>query len=311
MCVKQIRQVTNFKRMKKKLTLIFALLLIALCGAFASDMKKKVIAIAPFKATGNEDTHRFAANFTETVVDALVSSNRFKVVERSDFNLIFSEENLQKNESFIDGLVVEQGKKLGAEYIITGSLSNIEANESWYKERNGREKFEGYVGRIGFSLKILDVKTGEIVASKIMGNTKDKSWYSLLYGEKFASEEKAKSRGIEKVREPLLSFIDIHFPLVLKVFEITEEKKDRVKEITIAGGKDLGVKEGQKFRLMELSDVEVDGRSLQKKTPLGWATVKSVDGENFSTCKVQRNGSDILKQKMDSQAAIYAVSGQQ
>jgi len=55
------------------------------------------------------------------MANVFIRDGRFKVIDRSNDNEISNELNRQKSESYMDGYVVEQGKQIGAEYIVKGS----------------------------------------------------------------------------------------------------------------------------------------------------------------------------------------------
>src|SRR5687767_3869415 len=96
------------------------------CNSFAQS--KTLIGIVPFKsATQQED--RFTRNSSnssgeyktaiqDAVADAFLKTKRFSLVEREKMDQLKSEKNLQKDEDFIDGQVIEQSKSLGAQYVV-------------------------------------------------------------------------------------------------------------------------------------------------------------------------------------------------
>lgn len=288
----------------------FLLLFTILSNTFAQS-EKKVIAVTPISGSLTKGGQAYANSLTEIIIDGIVKSNRFRVVDRSHFDHILTEENLQKGESFIDGLVVEQGKKLGAEYIVTGNLTNASADPRYRKETvNGKQRdvFAGYNAHVSFTLKVMDVRTGEIIASDVFDNRSGSIWiFDALYGNK----EQAISQALKNGRRHVYGFIDKYFPLSMKIFEVAREKRGYAREVVITGGKEKGLKVGQWLKVVHLSRVTLDGKQVERKKPLGWIQVTSVDDENFSTCKVKRTGGDAIFQYYTSSPDnVLVLSGQ-
>ncbi len=289
----------------KKIFFIVAFL-VALVGQ-AQD--KITIAVTRFSSSGTWNASMFSNSLTELAVNAVVKSGRFTVVDRTSFDAVFAEENLQKGEGFIEGLVVAQGKKTGAQYIITGNLTGASAEERYTGGYGSTpRRFEGYVGKINYTLKLLDVETGVIKASESLSNSSGTFW--AIFETTYGTQEEAISQAIQASNPFILKFIDTYFPVKMKIFEIVEEKKGEAKKITIAAGSGKGVQVGQDLRVVEFQKVEVDGKAVERTKVIGMVRVQSVDDENFSTCKV-RDGGALIKQKFDNKSDIYILSGAQ
>ncbi len=293
--------------MKKIKNLILVLALITFCSdLFSQSTDKKVIAIVPVTNSTTHGGRTHAANLTEFVISTIVKSRRFKVVDRTNFDAIFSEENLQKGENFIDGEVVAQGKKLGAEYIIAGNLANFSTEKLYTTNSDGGKEFAGYKANISFTLKIINVITGEIIAIEPFNA---KSGRSLFYSKKYNNENEAINAAINNTDKIINSFIDDYFPVYLKIFEISKQKGSKAKEIVITGGSNMGLQEKQDLKIIEISLVDIGGKTVKRKKEIGWVKIISVDDEYFSTCKVT-NGDELIKKKFDSNANIFAISGE-
>jgi curli biogenesis system outer membrane secretion channel CsgG len=75
---------------------------------FCSAQQKQSIAILPF--TYSNCNVSDAISISENVVNALVKTKRFNIVDRTKMEEINKEKNLQKTEAFMDGdALVEQG----------------------------------------------------------------------------------------------------------------------------------------------------------------------------------------------------------
>jgi hypothetical protein len=270
--------------------------------------QKRVLAVMNFSSNGTNSSQEFATQLTQIVEDVFVKSNRFRVVDRNNFDILYTEENLQKGEGFLDGLVVEQGKKLGAEFIITGNLLKANAEPKFSTDMNGRERMIGYIGNIETSIKVIEVETGEIKSTEHF-NTRGMStnYWNLTSG----SREDAIHQALEQISQQVYQFIDANFPLTLKIYELEAHKKGYAKYIVITGGFQKGLQIGQNLKIVEIQKVPVDGQIVERKKMLGWATIVSVDDANFSTCRVQRTGAEaILERFQANPTGIYVISGQ-
>lgn len=168
--------------MKKKLILT-VLILTLIIGVSTISLAQDVPAVAVVNFGNNtgyripniEDT---AAEYISTL---LSNKNSLQVVERKKLKNIMTEQNLSQS-GIIDNqkTAIQVGKLLGAEYLVTGSLMNLNIDET---------KFEGYgieTTKVKVSLstniKVLNVNTGVIESGNIYNasNTyQGESEYSL------------------------------------------------------------------------------------------------------------------------------------
>src|SRR6185437_4781589 len=77
--------------------------------------EKIVIAILPF-VTNVQGVNPDLVQ--EMVTKQFVKSGRFDIVDRSKFQKVISELNVQKSEEFLNSKIVDQGKLLGAQYLV-------------------------------------------------------------------------------------------------------------------------------------------------------------------------------------------------
>ncbi|MDW7695233.1 CsgG/HfaB family protein [Flammeovirgaceae bacterium SG7u.111] len=289
--------------------IFFCLLLFSvITPSFSQDTSpgKKIIGVTTFGSSEARNASRYSSSITEIVVDAFTSSNRFTVVDRTNFDDIFSEENLQKGESFIEGEVVEQGKKLGAQFIVTGQLINISVSELYEDEEEKDKKLLGYSGKAHFSIKVIEVETGKIIASESLKGNSDKI---LMIEIPFGSKEEAIASAIRNSREPIFYFIDEYFPVKAKIFEISKNSKRKVQQVVVTAGKIKGCREGQILKIVETVMVELDGKQIPRNRQVGTLKILSVDDDYFSTCKVLK-GKEELMFKLENMESIWVLSGQ-
>ncbi len=91
------------------------------------------VGILPVTSVTN-DAQMYTPNVQASLSKVFVEKTRFTVVDRTKFDQLAKESNLQKQEDFLNGAVVEQGKSLGAQYLISGNINQIS------KRAGNREK---------------------------------------------------------------------------------------------------------------------------------------------------------------------------
>ena len=271
--------------MLKQITLFF-LSLFFISYTFAQG--KTLIGIVPFKSSSQSDSYSSSGYKTaiqDAVAEALQKSKRFSLVEREKMDQLKSEKDLQKDEDFLDGKVIEQSKSLGAQYIVLGNISRAKTDE-----KQTSVPYAGiivtYNSEISFSIRIVDVATGEIIAS----NSFSKS----------AKGKNSFDDALKDIKPDIEKFIRENFKLVASLVSIEEKSStgDAVK-VLISAGSSANAKENSEYKVFELSEISVDGKNLTRKKTIGKIVVTKVEDENFSICTVKEGGAEISK-KIDA-----------
>ncbi len=271
--------------MRNKVILI---ILSLLNYSLAFSQTKTIIGIMPFKGESQQRTqYTYRRNSSpeqdetitaiqDAVTDVFIKTKRFNLVERQKMDQIKSEKNLQKNEDFIDGTVIEQSKSLGAQYIVMGNVSKASMDKT-----TSNAPYAGTITRItcnlAFNIKVVDVTTGLIIASN-----------------SFSAETKGKNAfesAMDEIKPNIEKFIKDNFKITLSVASIEEKNKngDAVK-ILITGGTSLGISEKNELKVYEASELTVDGKKMTRKITIGKVRVIKVEDENFSVCTVIEGG---------------------
>ncbi|MDW7695270.1 CsgG/HfaB family protein [Flammeovirgaceae bacterium SG7u.111] len=291
--------------MKRAALIVFSILF--MFNVQAQEVKETV-GIFPFTSSQYNYWSRYrnyANGLSEVVVDAMVNSQRFTVVDRTNFDDVLKEGDLQKGEDFIEGLVVAQGKKLGAQYAITGTIISASADKASTSKipvslPGVSRNVSSYFGSINFTIKIIDVETGQIKASETL---KSVSAANFVVN----TPEDAISNAVTNSDDEILKFINKHFKIRAVVQKVRLEKKGEAKEIVIEGGTAKGFKKGQMFEIKEISIVQLsNGKEVEQVETVGEVKIISVDNEYFSTCKVYKGG-DMIKSKIDKGVVLYAM----
>lgn len=275
----------------KKLTSLSLMMFLAL-GASAQG--KTTIGIVPFNNSTNARHSYYTKSkeitaIQDAVTEVFLATKRFSLVEREKMDQVTGEKQLQQKEDFIDGQVIEQSKSLGAQYIVTGNVSKAQEETSQV-----RAPIAGAItsrtADVAFSIKVIDVTTGEIVATN-----------------SFASSGRGKNSfedAVDKVKPDIERFIRDNFKITGSIASVEEKNAagDATK-VLLACGSSIGMRPGCAFKVYEAKELTVDGKKLTRKVTLGRIVVDKVEDENFSVCSVTEGGAAIA-QKLAANAKV-------
>jgi hypothetical protein len=260
-------------------------ILSALCGivAFSSSFaqNKNLVGVAPFKSAGKTE---YVTAVQDAVYDATLKVRGFSLMEKDKLEQI----KTGVGKADPDAAVITQAKSLGAQYIVTGNIlkAGIETKPSNFPLGITNTN----IAELLFDISIVDVTSGEEVATtRLTGTGKGK----------YAFDEALKETtlGIDKfIRDNLKS------PVSIAQIEEKNSSGDAIRVLLVAGSL-TGVKEGDEFRVYEITDLVIDGKKMHRKKTLGKIAVAKVEDENFSVCLVKEGGGDIAR-KVESSAKI-------
>jgi hypothetical protein len=265
------------------LTTILALLTIA---TFAQT--KTIVGIMPFNSPTNNDGYynqrdnqnKNVIAIQDAVSDAFLNAKRFTLVEREKMALIKGEKKNQQSEDYIDGQTVEQSKSMGASYIVTGNVTEASFEEQNQSLGYGGLSIPSRKAVISFNIKVIDVSTGEIMAS-----------------ERFSSEAKGKNGfddALNIIKPNIEKFIKGNFKITISIANIEEKNAtNEATKVLISGGTGIGLKPQSVLKVFELTTLTVDGRKISRRKEIAQIMVENVEDENFSICKVISGGATI------------------
>ena len=115
---------------------------------------------------------------TDLMINALLSTNRFRVFERAKLDLLLQEQNFQNFSGLVDQTTaVKLGKMIGVDVILTGSLTNI-SFASGGGIKIGPLNVKKSSVKVVMTIRIIDVTTGEILFSTVQEEKASKSTVS-------------------------------------------------------------------------------------------------------------------------------------
>ena len=149
--------------MSKLSSLLLALLLGVFCVCAAQAATPR-IAVVDF------DAHQYSgdlpgAQLADYVVDELVNTSLFDVIEREKLKSLMSEMNFGLS-GFVDGKTAAKlGKIYGATYLMTGRVISVEREDSSFSGGNYGISGTNVAWNLSISVRIFEVQTGKIVYS--------------------------------------------------------------------------------------------------------------------------------------------------
>ncbi len=269
----------------------FTLFFVAIAFLMANLVigQKTNIGLLTFKATSYQD-YVEADLLTEKVKEVFVDSKRFFPIDRTayaELNAI-KEAEIQKNVDYINGQVVEQGRKNGARAIVGGKLNTLS-----YKQMTGGL----YRCDLVFSISINDIETNELLATK--------TFSSLLPSIPGTTRTQAMTNAINFYNKGIENFIIDNVPFVAKIYKVEPMKKGA--EIRIIAGVGEGVKKGDKFAIYEVSKVDIGGAIKTLKESVAEFQIKEVEGD-FSKGQIKKNGERLVTKFKDESIELICES---
>jgi curli biogenesis system outer membrane secretion channel CsgG len=149
--------------------LIFAVITLPLIAQDMSALKKRV-AVVDFEDRAHYG-YDIGKGVADMLVTALVESKKFLVIERSELEQVLNEQGLGQSGLVTPQSAAKVGQLLGAEILVTGSVTEFGEKES--KVGGGLGRLGGLnigvskkMARVAVDIRLVNVNTGEIVAAK-------------------------------------------------------------------------------------------------------------------------------------------------
>lgn len=182
------------------------------------------------------------------------------IVDRDQTQSVLKERELQKNESFIDGVTVKQDKALGAQYMI----------KLLYVSKNNE-----------LTLKLIDVETGALILFKNypLNDFVNSSNYRI-------GREDFFDRYIKEQVQHLIYELDMHPEINL----VRLEKKNNKEMALLYCPDGCNLKSGDELKVYFLQDSE-----YKLKETVGTIKVKEVEGAKSCLAEIKDGKNDILQ----------------
>lgn len=304
--------------MKNRLFLILMGLL--WLGLINAQDESKILSVGLLPVTSIPDYgDRYTEYIRDQISNAFASKSRFAVVERASLDAIYKERNLQMREDFIDGTIVEQGKSIGAQYLISCNISEItsaEINEptSALRKNSAGQLVMYYFNRqdlqinFNINIKLIDVATGAVQSSKKISR-------SVRYkGSEHArpAVQNCILPTIESLGVSIRYWVNEIFPVEMKIIQVeTSDKKGMPKTVLVTGGAEMDMQNSRailsntssELEVFEARTISVDGREILRPLVIGKVIVEKVEGE-LAVCKI-KSGGELIKAKLDDGKTLF------
>jgi curli biogenesis system outer membrane secretion channel CsgG len=151
---------------------ISSILLIAVINLGAQDLSalKKRVAVMSFEDRVGYG-HNIGKGVSDMLITALVESDRYLVVERSELDEILQEQGLGMSGAVTPQSAAQVGKLLGIEVMVTGSVTEFGEKKS--EVGGGLGSLSGFnigvstkTARVAVDIRMVNVNTGEIITAK-------------------------------------------------------------------------------------------------------------------------------------------------
>ncbi len=292
----------------RKINFIICLTLFFVFANAQELQDKYTIGILPVTAS-DYSNDSYKASIYAIITNVFTGKSRFTVVDRAKLDQIAKERNLQKQEDFIDGFIVEQGKSLGAQYLVSGNVTQIsttgynkQLSKSVKNPNTGvweKKYYQAYFTQATLSLnmQVIEVATGSVKSSKIITISKEAETTDQRY---VINATIAATEGYVR------GWANEVFPVEMKVMKVESlDKKGMPKTILIKGGADMDMQHSRAFLTNSSSELEiyenevmvVDDKEYTRQITIGKITIAETQGE-FSVCKI-KSGAEAIQKKLN------------
>ncbi len=227
------------------------------------------------------------------MVDGLVKTGQFRVIERQELESILKEQGLSLSGAVDDKTAVEAGKLLGCQLVVLGAITDFSAHKSGAHGAFGVAFNVGVVKTEGMiNLRLVNTTTAEIIYT---GSEKGEHSFSNVdvagFGGGVDWDESQARQIFEPAVQRLVATISTKVESIkdsLGTVAVSRGKVAKVSEgkIYVSVGSTDGVKEGDTYNLYRLGEEITDpdtGKKLgQEKSRLGTFTVTKVVAEHLS-----------------------------
>ncbi len=260
-------------------------IIVALCLASVSVFAQKSVVVVDYFEYANSVVPSYADAVRSSIIQGINQMNRLTLIDAAKESSLALEEERRDSEKAALDITARTGqmKTLGAEYIVTGNVTNVSATR-----RTDSEGKVSYRGNIVYSVTVLKVEDGSVVG------TKNYTHSDIATGSG-TTEELAINDTYRYCVNSMENFVQEFFPLKGAIVEMAEAKGDKVKSCYISLGTSVGVLKGQTLDAFAVKTVA--GRTVETK--IGSLTISEVVAEDLSLCKVTTGAKEIMAASKD------------
>jgi curli biogenesis system outer membrane secretion channel CsgG len=262
--------------------------------ASADAYRKATIAVLPFIVdetiqiqVGGQTLipRRLETEFSSEILEFLVKSRKFNVLERDHIRRILNENRITESEWAKPGEDARIGKLLVADYLVIGYIDRLSFVRKVTNIQLTGERSVNYIGTLKVHFRITEVKSGKIV-------------FAQQLKQKLNSRDLKKTMSYTERKDMTLGdFKDILFKrvsqkagnMILEGIYPIKVASVQVNEVVLNRGTGAGIKVGQRYGVYNMGETVVDpdtGEALgSSETKAGVIEVTSVHPK-FSKAKI-------------------------
>lgn len=290
--------------MKKSRLLILAIALIA--SAFTTvkaqqeETQGKPNVVLDYFEHPSNISQQYADVLRNALIQAITETQRVNLIDVATNSALKAEDerikSLQESGQLSSGGDADRLQVMtqeGANFLIQGIVDNLSMQE---KTLDSGSKY--YEAAITFTLKVINPKDGKLLSSETFKVGDD--LINLTNGD---TPDLAIVNTCRKSAGKIKKFVDKNFPVVGKILEIGEVKKDEAKTLYVSVGSNVGVVKGDRFEVKKVRTIA--GRTSASK--IGEIEIEAVEGDDISLAKVKKEGKAI-KEAIDADDTLIIVS---
>lgn len=283
--------------MKRALVLLSVLALSSLTvGLFAQQ--KPRIAVIKIENKSPYGSNQIGPALEDWLVEGLVQSGKFRVMERKDLESVLTEQGLSLSGAVDEKTAVQAGKLLGCQLVVLGAVTDFSVKKSGASGAFGLGFDVGKTTAEGtVNVKMVNTTTAEIVYT---GSETGKDTHAKVSVASFGGGTDYDEGQARKIFQPCIQKITAAIVakaeaiqgslgsvgmLAGKIAKVAEGK------IYLNLGSVDGVKEGDTFSVIRLGEAITDpdtGTLLgQEKSTIGTVTVTKIVGDHLSIAVVE------------------------
>ena len=218
------------KRLIMKFVCMVVLLLPANCFAGLHDYPNIAILDFTNKAGVSEElTLQDGAIVNEFMVEELIDSDRFSVIEREQLQAILNEHSLNLSGVIDPSTAVQIGRLCGVEYLVYGSITGLSLKTGMVDVTSGRTGIGGKKNKViaNINVRVIDVETARIVLAA-RGEGASTSTYAEfdLDQEKYHRHcRRSKRKNTIRVGTVDVSQVQVHNALSKAVYDVVNGER--------------------------------------------------------------------------------------
>jgi Peptidoglycan-synthase activator LpoB len=276
--------------MKKRRFILWAFMLAFLMA----KAQNKVIAIPSFsgKATIKSESRQMFENAFDR---AAKKQGRFNIVERVQLEVIEEERRRQKSDEYVDATIAEQGKALGADYMIVVEIQAYNCADMFYEALGNYPAGRLVQLNVVFSAKMISAATGEVVFihQQELSAKNDCGKSSPSYKQpKDQLEQELLSKLTKRFENYATGFLCQALVPDAQILEI--KKTNGKKAAAVVIGTTAFFKEKTILEVYWEETIDIDGEKNIRKIPVGELVFEEMEGEKIGNCAVREGGKEIL-----------------